>query len=210
MLHNPYKIVKMFEEEIAHYTGAPYVVTVDSCTNALFLVCKYLKVDKVTIPSKTYLSVPQSISHAGGEVIFDKRPKTNHWKGIYQLKPYPIWDAAKRLTSNMYLPNQFMCLSFHIKKQLPIWKGGAILCDNKEAYEWFKKARYEGRSEKYYKDDDIEFLGWNMYMTPQQAAHGLSIMQNYPEHKEDIQELNGYRDLTEFTVFKNNKIINGG
>ncbi len=150
MLHNPYKIVKMFEEEIAHYTGAPYVVTVDSCTNALFLVCKYLKVDKVTIPSKTYLSVPQSISHAGGEVIFDKRPKTNHWKGIYQLKPYPIWDAAKRLTSNMYLPNQFMCLSFHIKKQLPIWKGGAILCDNKEAYEWFKKARYEGRSEKYY------------------------------------------------------------
>lgn len=209
MLHNPYKIVKMFEEEIAHYTGAPYVVTVDSCTNALFLVCKYLKVDKVTIPSKTYLSVPQSISHAGGEVIFDKRPKTNHWKGIYQLKPYPIWDAAKRLTSNMYLPNQFMCLSFHIKKQLPIWKGGAILCDNKEAYEWFKKARYEGRSEKYYKDDDIEFLGWNMYMTPQQAAHGLSIMQNYPEHKEDIQELNGYRDLTEFTVFKNNKTIQG-
>jgi dTDP-4-amino-4,6-dideoxygalactose transaminase len=100
-----------------------------------------------------------------------------------------------------------MCLSFHIKKQLPIWKGGAILCDNKKACEWFKKARYEGRSEKYYKDDDITFLGWNMYMTPQQAAHGLSMMQNYPEHKEDLQELNGYRDLTEFTVFKNNKII---
>tara|TARA_B100002019_G_scaffold250484_1_gene230373 strand:+ start:47 stop:673 length:627 start_codon:yes stop_codon:yes gene_type:complete len=207
MINNPYKIVKMFEEEIAHYTGAPYVVTVDSCTNALFLVCKYLNVKEVTIPSQTYLSVPQSIIHAGGEVIFDKRPKTNHWKGIYQLKPYPIYDAAKRFTKNMYLKGSFMCLSFHIKKQLPIWKGGAILCDNKEAYEWFKKARYEGRSEKYYKDDDIEFLGWNMYMTPQQAAHGLSMMQNYPEHKEDLQELNGYRDLTEFTVFKNNKII---
>jgi dTDP-4-amino-4,6-dideoxygalactose transaminase len=208
MINNPYKIVKMFEEEIAHYTGAPYVVTVDSCTNALFLVCKYLKVDKVTIPSKTYLSVPQSISHAGGEVIFDKRPKTNHWKGIYQLKPYPIWDAAKRLTSNMYLPNQFMCLSFHIKKQLPIWKGGAILCDNKEAYEWFKKARYEGRSEKYYKEDSIEILGWNMYMTPQQAAQGLCLMQNYPSHSSDSIENNGYRDLTEFQVFKDNKTIN--
>ena len=101
-----------------------------------------------------------------------------------------------------------MGLSFHIKKQLPIWKGGAILCDNKEAYEWFKKARYEGRSEKYYKDDDIEFLGWNMYMAPQQAAQGLAMMQNYPEHKEDLDELNGYRDLTEFTVFKNHKILN--
>jgi len=209
MKHNPFKIVRMFEEEIAEYTGSPYVVTVDSCTNALFLICKYLKVKKVTIPSQTYLSVPQSIIHAGGEVIFDKTSKTNHWNGIYQLKPYPIYDAAKRFTSNMYIPGTYMGLSFHIKKQLPIWKGGAILCDNKEAYEWFKKARYEGRSEKYYKDDDIEFLGWNMYMTPQQAAHGLAMMQNYPDHKEDLLEINGYRDLTEFTVFKNNKIING-
>ena len=209
MLHNPYKIVKMFEEEIAYYTGAPYVVTVDSCTNALFLICKYLKVKKVTIPSQTYLSVPQSIIHAGGEVIFDKTPKTNHWKGIYQLKPYPIYDAAKRFTSNMYISGTYMGLSFHIKKQLPIWKGGAILRDNKKAYEWFKKAIYEGRSEKYYKDDDIEFLGWNMYMTPQQASQGLAMMQNYPDHKEDLLEINGYRDLTEFTVFKNNKVING-
>lgn len=207
MKHNPYKIVKMFEEEISYYTKAPYVVTVDSCTNALFLICKYLNVKEVTIPSQTYLSVPQSIIHAGGQVIFDKRSKTNHWKGIYQLKPYPIYDAAKRFTSNMYISSSFMALSFHIKKQLPIWKGGAILCDNREAYEWFKKARYEGRSEKYYKDDDITFLGWNMYMTPQQAAHGLAMMQNYPDHKEDLGEINGYRDLTEFTVFKNNKII---
>ena len=30
----------MFEEEIAAYTGAKYAITVDSCTNALFLVCK--------------------------------------------------------------------------------------------------------------------------------------------------------------------------
>jgi dTDP-4-amino-4,6-dideoxygalactose transaminase len=209
MINSPYKIVKMFEDELSHYTGSPYVVTVDSCTNALFLICKYLNVKEVTIPSQTYLSVPQSIIHSGGEVIFDKRPKVNHWRGIYQLKPYPIYDAAKRFTSNMYLPGTYMGLSFHIKKQLPIWKGGAILCDNKEAYEWFKKARYEGRSEKYYKDDDIEFLGWNMYMTPQQAAQGLAMMQNYPEHKEDLAEVNGYRDLTEFTVFKNNRTING-
>ena len=207
MVNNPYKIVKMFEDEISHFTNSPYVVTVDSCTNALFLICKYLNVKEITIPSQTYLSVPQSIIHAGGEVIFDKRAKTNHWRGMYQLKPYPIYDAAKRFTSNMYIPGSFMALSFHIKKQLPIWKGGAILCDNKEAYEWFKKARYEGRSEKYYKDDDITFLGWNMYMTPQQAAHGLSMMQNYPEHMEDLPEEPFYRDLREFELFKDIEVI---
>lgn len=206
-INNPYKVVKMFEEEVAYYTGAPYAVSVDSCTNALFLCCKYLNVKDVIIPSKTYLSVPMSIIHSGGDVIFDTTEETNHWSGLYQLKPYPIWDSAKRLTSGMYIPGQFMCLSFHIKKPLAIGKGGMILTDSLDAVNWFKKARYEGRSEKFYKQDDIEFCGWNMYMFPLLAARGLELMQNYPEHVTDIQEINGYRDLTEFTVFKNKKII---
>ena len=145
--HNPYKIVKMFEEEVAEYTGAPFAVAVDSCTNALFLSLMWYKKEwhkkQVIIPSKTYLSVPMSIIHAGFEPVFDE--SMNDWSGIYQLKPTPIYDAAKRLTSNMYIPQSFMCLSFHIKKNLSIGKGGMILCDDINAVEWFKKARYEGR-----------------------------------------------------------------
>ena len=200
---NPYEIVKMFEDKVAEYTGAPYAVAVDSCTNALFLCCKYLNVDEVTIPKKTYLSVPMSIIHSGGKVVFEDK----EWSGTYQLKPYPIYDAAKRLTSGMYIPGNMMCLSFHIKKQLSIGKGGMILTDDEEAVKWFKKARYEGRSEVNYKEDSIDMLGWNMYMTPQQAAHGLALMQNYPEHVEDLGENNGYRDLTEFPVFKDCEVI---
>jgi dTDP-4-amino-4,6-dideoxygalactose transaminase len=205
--NNPYRIVQMFEEEVADYTGSKYAVSVDSCTNAIFLCCKYLEVKDVIIPSKTYLSVPQSIIHAGGNVIFDKRNETNNWYGIYQLKPYKIYDAAKRFTSNMYIPNTFMCLSFHIKKILKIGKGGMILTDDENAVKWFKKARYEGRSEKLYHEDDIEILGWNMYMTPQQASHGLSLMQNIQINNRDLDENNGYRDLTEFSIFKNNRVI---
>lgn len=205
--NNPYKVVKMFEDEISDYTNSPFAVSVDSCTNAIFLVCKYLKVNQVTIPSKTYLSVPQSIIHSGGEVIFDTSETANSWSGIYQLKPYPIYDCAKRLTSNMYIPNTFMCLSFHIKKHLKIGKGGMILTDSEDAAKWFRKARYEGRSEKLYHEDDIDMLGWNMYMTPQEASHGLALMQNYPINMPDLDENNGYRDLTEFSVFKNCKKI---
>ena len=104
-LHNPYKMVKMFEEEVANYTGAPYAVSVDSCTNALFLSLVYCfeKMGKlpVEIPAKTYLSVPMSVIHAGGEVVFDKSEEVNSWKGIYQLNPYPIYDAAKRFTGGL-------------------------------------------------------------------------------------------------------------
>jgi dTDP-4-amino-4,6-dideoxygalactose transaminase len=195
----------MFEEEVADYTGAPYAISVDSCTSALFLCCKYLEVTDVIIPSKTYLSVPQSIINSGGNVVFD--PSTNDWRGVYQLKPYPIYDAAKRFTSDMYIPNTFMCLSFHIKKHLKIGKGGMILTDNKEAVDWFKESRYEGRSEKLYHEDDIKNIGWNMYMTPQEASHGLSLMQNIEWSYPDLDENNGYRDLRHFSLFKNCKTI---
>lgn len=186
----------MFEEEVAEYTGAPYAISIDSCTNALFLCCHYLRVNKVTIPKHTYLSVPQSIIHAGGTVQFEDL----QWKGIYQLKPYPIYDAAKRFTSNLYLQGTYMCLSFHIKKHLKIGKGGMILCDNQAAAEWFKKARYEGRNEKMLSLDNINSMGWNMYMTPLEAAMGLMLMQNIQESNNDLDET--YPDLTQFDLFK--------
>jgi dTDP-4-amino-4,6-dideoxygalactose transaminase len=191
----------MFEEEIAHYTGAPYAVSVNSCTNALFLACKWIGVEgkEVIIPKRTYLSPPQSILQAGGHLTFEDIS----WEGIYQLKPFPIYDAAKRLTSNMYIPESLMCLSFHIKKHLKIGKGGMILADDLKAAEWLKKARYEGRSDVPYHEDNICDEGWNMYMTPEQATRGLMLMQNYPENMPDILENPPYRDLTEFEIFKN-------
>jgi hypothetical protein len=58
----------------------------------------------------------------------------------------------------------------------------AISTDNFSAAEWFKKGRYEGRCSVMYHNDSIEINGWNAYMSPEQAARGLMLMQNYPEH----------------------------
>lgn len=200
-LHNPYKVVQMFEQDVAAYTGAKYAIAVDSCTDALFLCCRYKDVEFVEIPSKTYLSVPQAIVQAGGQVLFNAY--RNDWQGMYELKPYSIYDAAKRFTSGMYMPNTLMCLSFHIKKHLNIGKGGMILTDDVEAVQWFKKARYEGRGEQLYHTDDLNSMGWNMYMTPEQAVRGLMLMQNIPLVNDDLIEQGGYKDLTEYTLFKN-------
>jgi len=197
-MYDVYEVVREFERELSEYTGAPYVVCVDSSTNALFLCCYRLEVDIVTIPKHTYLSVPMSIVHAGGEVEFEDL----EWKGIYQLKPYSIWDSAKRMKRDMYIKGSCMTLSFHMQKHIPIGKGGAILCDNKNDYEWFKKARYEGRSEVSYHEDDIEFMGWNMYMTPRDAIRGMELLQGLSVDNEDLIEDPPYRDLTTFTVFK--------
>jgi hypothetical protein len=231
--NNPYNIVRMFENEVAIYTGAPYAVSVDSCTNALFLCLKWIQektkkeveafyelvenrakgteydcyipiLQTITIPRRTYLSVPQSIMHAG----LNPQLEDIEWQGEYQLKPTPVWDSAKRFTSGMYVPGRMQCLSFHIKKHLKLGKGGMILTDDEEAVKWLKKARYEGRTAGYqYHDDDVEFIGWNMYMTPQQAAHGLALMQNFPKDNPDIPENPPYKRLDEFTVFKNLRVL---
>ena len=77
-----------------------------------------------------------------------------------------------------------------------------ILTSDWDAAYWLTKARYEGRNQTYYKEDDIKTIGWNMYMTPQQAAHGLCLLQNYPDHMDDLIETGGYKDLTLNTLFR--------
>jgi dTDP-4-amino-4,6-dideoxygalactose transaminase len=202
--HNPYDIVKMFEEEVAHYTGAPYAVATSSCTDSLLMACVYeqVKGKTVTIPNRTYISVPQSIIHAGGIPVLEEL----EWHGIYKLQPFPIYDAAKRFTSSMYIPGTHMCLSFHLKKPLCIGKGGMILTDNKKARDWFVKARYEGRdfeNGRPYSSDPISLMGWNMYMTPEQAARGLWLLQHYPLNSPDQTENPDYQDLSTFPLLAN-------
>ena len=205
MRHNPFRVVEMFEETMADYCGSPYAIATDNCTDALMIAAKYLNVKEVTIPARTYLSVPQSILHAGGTVKF----RDYDWKGIYQLEPYPLYDSAKRLTSDMYIKGSIMCLSFHIKKLLPIGKGGIILTDDKNLVYFAKRSRYEGRQEIRMDKDNITLLGWNAYMTPEQAARGLTLMHNYPTHADDISNVDSfenepyYPDLRDYDLFKN-------
>ena len=82
-----------------------------------------------------------------------------------------------------------------------------ILTDDYDAVQWFRKARYEGRGEVMYHEDEIDINGWNAYMSPEQAARGLMLMQNYPLHNEDIPEEPQYRDLREFPLFKDCKTV---
>ena len=95
----------------------------------------------------------------------------------------------------------------NIKKHLKIGKGGMILTDDEDAAKWFRKGRYEGRGEVMYHEDNIQINGWNAYMTPEQAARGLMLMQNYPENNEDMPEDPPYRDLREFDLFKNVEVV---
>ena len=163
MGYGVYKVTDEFETRIAEYTGAKYCVAVNSGTSAITLSCVIHNVDEVEVPKDTYISVPFAIIHAGGKPKFVDL----EWEGMYQFKPYPIWDSALRLKRGMYIPKTHMILSFSTRKHLPIGSGGAILLDNEEEYIRLKRLRYNGRPETAYHDtDDITEIGFNMTLNP--------------------------------------------
>jgi dTDP-4-amino-4,6-dideoxygalactose transaminase len=206
-MKNVYDITNEFEKRLADYTGAPYVVTVDNQSNGLFLALMYEKVQgiEITIPSRTYPSVPCEIIHAGARVNFTP-VKTKTIKGAYQLAPTNVWDSALSFTADMYKPGTHMCISFTGPyKHFKLSKGGAILTDSLEAYHWFRRARYSGRRECSYHDDHFDMLGWNFYMMPELAARGLLLMNQFynmdgtKKHQEDLEL--PYPDLSKFEIY---------
>jgi dTDP-4-amino-4,6-dideoxygalactose transaminase len=214
-MKNVYDITNEFEKRLGEYTGAPYVITVDNQSNALFLslyyenhVKKSIESSIITIPSRTYPSVPCEIIHAGLKVAF-KPVKGKTLKGAYNLEGSNVWDSALSFTSEMYKPNTHMCISFTGPyKHFKLSKGGAILTDDHEAYLWFRRARYSGRRECSYHDDNLDMLGWNFYMMPELASRGVLLMGQFydiegkPKHNEDLEL--PYPDLSQFPIYTSN------
>ena len=213
MANGIYKITEDFEKMLSDYTGAPYVITIDNQSNAIFLalyyeknIAKTIKTDNIIIPSRTYPSVPCEIIHAGLKVQF-KEINSKTLTGAYNLENSKVWDSALRFTADMYVPNTYMCISFTGPyKHFKLSKGGAILTDDYDAYLWFKRARYSGRRECSYHDDYFDMLGWNFYMMPELAARGVLLMNQFynldgsKKHNDDLTL--PYPDLSQFKCYK--------
>lgn len=208
-----YKITEEFEKALCDYTGAKYCVTLDNASNAIFLSLYYeknivksiKKGTRICIPNRTYPSVPCEIIHAGLKVKF-YNVNGDKIKGAYNLQNSNVWDSALRFTADMYISGSHMCISFTGPyKHFKLSKGGAILTDSHDAYLWFKRARYSGRRECSYHDDNLDMLGWNFYMMPELAARGMLLMNQFynmdgsKKNNEDLEM--PYPDLSKFKVY---------
>lgn len=206
MSEGVYKITEMFEQSLCEYTGAPYAVTFDSCSSALFTALSYLKLNGefIRIPSHTYMSVPCAVKQAGGRVQFVESSPI--LVGAYRLLPTNIIDSALRFTADMYEFGTETCLSFTGPfKHLKLSKAGAILTDSPCKAEWYRKFRFNGRNECSYHTDNFTMLGWNFYLLPEIAARGVLLMRQFynldgtKKHMQDIAL--PYPDLSKFEVY---------
>lgn len=214
--YNAFDIVQELEYQLCRYTGAPYCVVVNSCTNALGITLEYAKlynpgVIDIEIPKYTYVGVPMQIKRTGYSINF----KDKKWKGEYQLWPLPIWDSARRFTKGMwewdsstpimdennYTP-RFKCLSFHRTKILGYTQGGAILHDVIEFQQYAEMMRFDGRTPGVPAKDDMPVvLGRHCYMCPETAAALLHNLMYLPDINEDLPN-SDYPDLSKMEIFK--------
>lgn len=167
-----------FERDLAHYTGAPYVVATDGCTHAIELCMRYLGIKQVEFTAFTYLSIPQTMINLG--VRFTQTDES--WSGEYQFHGTNIWDSARRLEPGMYRTGQIQCLSFGHGKPLSVGRCGAILLDDQSAYWHLSRMRSDGRDLAVtpWQDQQIFAPGWHYCPTLETVALARELLPHTP------------------------------
>jgi dTDP-4-amino-4,6-dideoxygalactose transaminase len=191
--------VERFENEIAEFFGSRYAVAVDSCTHGIEISLNHIKATKVTIPVRTYLSIPFMIMRMGLKWHWDE----NHWQDYYQFGDAPVFDAAVLWRENSYISGTFMSLSFQYQKHLSLGRGGMVLVDDKHAYNSLIKLSYDGRMRNIpWRDQNISSVGYHYYMTPEIAMLGLEKLPDAKNTVPRIWKYEDWPDLREMDVFK--------
>jgi len=171
-----------FEQRLAEYTGAPYVVLTDGCTHALELCFRLDRVTYTEFTAFTYISIPQ-LMH---KLNISYQLQSDYWYtvGEYHFKGTNTWDSARRLEPGMYRLGQKQCVSFGHGKPLQLGKCGAILLDSRAEYLALSRMRSDGR--------DLSIVPWQDQISFDEGYHycptleicqlGLEQLPNITKH----------------------------
>ena len=194
-----FKVINDFEQKIAHWYGSPYAVAVDCCTHGIELSLRHQNVLSITVPKRTYLSIPFLADKLGIELKW----KEENWKDYYYIGDTNIIDAAVLWRKHSYIPGTLMCLSFQYQKHLSLGRGGMILTDDKDARDELKRMSYDGRDPDIpWRDQDISTRGYHYYMTPETAELGLKRLSKAIETEPRKWVIEDWPDLRDMEIFK--------
>lgn len=196
-----FNTVKEFEKQIAEFFGSPYAIAVDSCTHGIELCLRYTGEKKISVPKRTYLSVPFLAEKMG----LKREWRDDNWENYYILNygNKKIIDAAVLWEKNSYIPNTFMCVSFQYQKHLSLGRGGVILLDDENDFHILKKMSYDGRIPSIpWREQDIDTVGFHYYMTPETAQLGLDKLGEAIKNKPKKWTIMDWPDLTQMKIFQ--------
>lgn len=189
----------ILEKRVAEYFGAPFGVSVDSCTHGIELCLKLTGAKYISCPIHTYVSVPMLANKMNLPLFW----RDEAWQDYYNVSGN-IYDAAVMWKQNSYIPNTFMCLSFQRQKHLNLGKGGLILCPDYMSYNQLIKMSYDGRNRrKPWREQDIQTFGYHYYLLPEVAEQGIKIFDEVKDKTPKQWRVNDWPDISQMDVFKN-------
>jgi dTDP-4-amino-4,6-dideoxygalactose transaminase len=196
---NPFQAIQDFELALAEYTGAPYCVTTDCCSHAIEIAFRLThNKSLVKFPAKTYLSVLMTMHKIGVPYeLLDIK-----WRDLYRFEGSNIWDCARYLAPNMYVPGTIQCLSFNRDKPLHIGRGGCLLTDNLELYKLASRARSDGRDLFAYSPWQTQHtfnVGYHYTLRPEECVQGLNLLNNR-DFIEQVDKYFDYPDCREIVI----------
>ena len=188
-----------FESLISRWFGSRYGIAVDSCTHGVELCLRYIGVDEIEVPKRTYLSIP----FLSNKLNVPLKWKDEDWRDYYEIGNTGVYDAAVLWRENSYIPNTMMCLSFQFQKHLSLGRGGMILLDDEDSYKSLRKMVYDGREPNIpWRDQNIDTIGYHYYMTPETAKLGIKKFEDAVNETPRKWKLDDWPDLTQLEVFK--------
>ena len=193
------KAVEDFENAIAEFFGSPYAIAVDCCTHGIELCLRNSGSNDITIPTRTYVSVPMTAEKLNLRWSW----REEDWSEYYQIGNTNIMDAAVLWRENSYVPDTFMCLSFQFQKHLSLGRGGMILTDDVDAAKKLKKMSYDGREPNVpWREQNIDTMGYHYYMTPEPAEIGINKLQKAIKTEPREWTVQDWPDLRDMEIFK--------
>jgi dTDP-4-amino-4,6-dideoxygalactose transaminase len=195
-----FELINQFENKIAEFFGSPYAVATDSCTHVIELCLRHTKANFITIPTRTYISVPFTAMKLSLDWNWDE----SEWQDYYFLGNTNIVDSAVLWKKDSYIPGTYMNLSFQFKKHLNLGRGGMILTDNKMSYDTLKKMAHDGRTTNIpWAKQDITDIGYHYHMTPETAQLGLHKLESAIQTVPKQWTITEWPDLSKMSVFAN-------
>ena len=172
LLHG--SVVEQFEENFRNFVGAKYSCSINSATNAIFLLFLNKNLT-VKIPSIIPPVVCNALLTSGNKIEFvDNIEWVGHSYVLHDFGDYKIIDSAQKVERNQFSreanDQDLMFFSFYPTKPVGSCDGGIIVSNSEEKIEWLKMATLNGmRFAKNNWERQICFPGYKMYLNSVQA-----------------------------------------
>ena len=190
-------IVEKFEQKFLDYVGAKYACSVNSATNAIFLLFLN-KNTTVNVPSLIPPVVLNALITSGNKINFTDDV---NWIGdsyiLHHFEDYKIIDSAQKVERDQFKKeandNDIMFFSFYPTKPVGSSDGGIIVSNDKDKIDYLKTLSFNGMSfAEINWDRKIIMPGYKFYLNSIQAFiadKNLDILDQKKQKLKNIRDI---------------------